>query len=160
MPFWKQWFSRKKEELSDESDRSPRETLEKTEETSTTPIKEERETLKGIDQKTPPFIPAEETEELRKKILKALTQVVDPEIGLNVVDLGLIYNLEITPTYIHIQMGLTTPLCPYGPELLKMTELVVKEVTGYDAVTVEYQMDPPWTPERMSPEARSLYGLE
>jgi len=98
--------------------------------------------------------------ELIKRIYEELRNVVDPEIGLNVVDLGLVYEVIIEGRKIHLKMGLTTPLCPYGPELLRTAEMVVRDATGFPEVEVEYVMDPPWNPSMMSPEARAILGLD
>jgi metal-sulfur cluster biosynthetic enzyme len=98
--------------------------------------------------------------ELLKRIYEELRQVVDPEIGLNVVDLGLVYEVIIEDQKVHLRMGLTTPLCPYGPELLRTAEMVVRDATGFPQVEVEYVMDPPWNPSMMSPEARAILGLD
>lgn len=105
-------------------------------------------------------VPPEHKKELLQRIYEELRQVVDPEIGLNVVDLGLVYEVVIQEQKILLRMGLTTPLCPYGPELLRTAEVVVREATGYPEVEVEYVMDPPWNPSMMSPEARAILGMD
>jgi len=98
----------------------------------------------------------------KEKVVKALKSVYDPEIPmLSVVDLGLIYDVEVKEGgEVDIKMTLTAPGCPLAHVLPGMIREAVKKVEGVKEVKVEVVWDPPWTPERMSKEARRLLGLE
>ena len=93
-------------------------------------------------------------------VLNALREVYDPELPFNVVDLGLIYGVEVNGSKVKVKMTLTAIGCPLGGYLLDMVEEVIKEkVPGVEEVEVELVFDPPWTPDRMNPEVRRLLGL-
>ncbi len=98
-----------------------------------------------------------------QSILAALRQVRDPELMLNVVDLGLIYGIEVDEvegkSNIRIIMTMTTPACPFGPELIREVKEVIAGMEGAGKVEVKITLDPPWTPERMTEEARDELGL-
>ena len=79
-----------------------------------------------------------------------LKEVVDPEIGVNIVDLGLIYEIKINDGDVKILMTLTTPGCPMMQMFDAEVERVVKSVKGVKKVKVEITFDPPWTPDKMS----------
>ena len=91
----------------------------------------------------------------KEDILKALKNVYDPELGLSVVDLGLIYDVSVEGDRVHILMTLTSPFCPLMAVIPKMVEDEVRRL-GFREVEVELTFDPPWTPERMSDEAKRL----
>ncbi len=90
-------------------------------------------------------------------VREALRQVVDPEIGMDVIMLGLIRELDLQPDHSHIVMLLTTPFCPYGPQLLEMTRRVVQETTGVPT-TIELGMEM-WDPSMMEEGAAEDWGL-
>ena len=94
-------------------------------------------------------------EEVREK----LREVMDPELGVNIVDLGLIYGVEVKGSSITVKMTFTTPACPLLNFLVQNVESKVKEL-GLEDVRVELVWDPPWTPERMSPEAKIQLGMK
>ncbi|MFN3929961.1 MAG: metal-sulfur cluster assembly factor, partial [Thermoflexus sp.] len=83
-----------------------------------------------IPDATSPSVPQESQEELIQRIRESLRSVIDPEIGMNVVQLGLIRNIEIQPDLVQITMILTTPFCPAGPYLLEQVRYVTEQVTG------------------------------
>ncbi|NOX44674.1 MAG: metal-sulfur cluster assembly factor [Caldiserica bacterium] len=86
-------------------------------------------------------------------------KVMDPELGVNIVDLGLVYDVEIGEGRISIDMTLTTPGCPLAGTLAAQAEQVLREAfEGYE-VEVNLVFDPPWTPDRMSEEARRMLGF-
>ncbi len=86
-------------------------------------------------------------------------KVMDPELGVNIVDLGLVYNVEIDEGRISIDMTLTTPGCPLAGTLAAQAEQVLREAfAGYE-VEVNLVFDPPWSPDRMSEEARRMLGF-
>lgn len=96
-------------------------------------------------------------------ILGALRQVRDPELLVNVVDLGLIYGIGVEETgdrsNVRIVMTMTTPACPFGPELVAEVKKVVADLPGTGEVEVQLTMSPPWTPDRMTEEARDELGI-
>lgn len=96
----------------------------------------------------------------KDKILEALKEVYDPEIPFNIVDLGLIYDIDIQGGNVKVTMTLTAPGCPMSYFIVEMVKAQIKEkVPEVKNVEVEIVFDPPWTPDRMSPEARKLLGI-
>jgi metal-sulfur cluster biosynthetic enzyme len=92
-------------------------------------------------------------------IRRALRQVKDPEINLSVIDLGLIYDVELSDEgEVDIKMTLTSPGCPSGPEMLGDVDHVVRALDGVTDVNVELVWEPYWTPERIDPKVRSFLG--
>jgi metal-sulfur cluster biosynthetic enzyme len=92
-------------------------------------------------------------------VRKALRAVKDPELNLNVVDMGLIYEIDVSPTNdVHVKMSLTSPGCPSGPEIMGDVERVVKDLEGVGTVQVELVWEPYWTPEKMDPRIRAFLG--
>ncbi len=93
-------------------------------------------------------------------MINALREVYDPELPFNVVDLGLVYGVEVNGSKVKVRMTLTAIGCPLASYLIDMVEEVIKEkVPGVEEVEVELVFDPPWTPDRMAPEVRRLLGL-
>ena len=93
-------------------------------------------------------------------ILEKLAPIQDPEIGIGIVDLGLIYNIEVNDGKdVKIVMTLTTPACPYGPELLTVIDKEIRDM-GANKIDIELVWDPPWNPEEMaSEEAKDRLGI-
>ena len=92
-------------------------------------------------------------------VRKALKGVKDPELGLNVVDIGLIYDIAVSEAGdVHITMSLTSPGCPSGPEIMGDVKTVVADLEGVNSVEVELVWEPYWTPERMDPRVRAFLG--
>lgn len=92
-------------------------------------------------------------------VRKALKGVKDPELGLNVVDIGLIYDVQISEAGdVHITMSLTSPGCPSGPEIMGDVKQVVGDLDGVNSVEVELVWEPYWTPDRMDPRVRAFLG--
>lgn len=105
-------------------------------------------------------LPAEETERLGTEIVGALKTVFDPEIPADIYELGLIYKVDIKDDRgVDIEMTLTTPNCPAAAELPTMVENAVASVAGIGVVNVAIVWEPPWTPERMSDEARLVLNM-
>lgn len=99
-------------------------------------------------------------EELKKAVIVALRGVFDPEIPVNIYDLGLIYNVDINEEqHVHIQMTLTTPGCPVAQTFPGTVEQAVNQVEGVSDCTVELVWDPPWSQERMTEAARLELGI-
>ncbi|MBI5465516.1 DUF59 domain-containing protein [Candidatus Gottesmanbacteria bacterium] len=98
-------------------------------------------------------------EKLTKElVIKKLKEVVDPEIGVNIVDLGLIYEIKVDKGNVNILMTLTTPGCPLAAMFNQEVARKVKELKGVKKVKVDLTFDPPWTPDKMSEEARKKLG--
>lgn len=99
-------------------------------------------------------------EQLKEQVIAALKTVFDPEIPVNIYDLGLIYNVAINEEqHIDIQMTLTSPGCPVAQTFPGTVEQAVNQVEGVSDCTVELVWDPPWTQERMSEAARLELGI-
>lgn len=99
-------------------------------------------------------------QDLEPPILEALRGVHDPEISVNIYDLGLIYDLDISPQgAVHIRMTLTAPACPVAGTLPKAVERAVAGVPGVTDAQVQLVWDPPWHQDRMSEAARLQLGL-
>jgi len=96
----------------------------------------------------------------KESIVEALKDCYDPEIPINIVDLGLIYDLKIDNDKVYIKMTLTAPGCPMHSLITEQVKQAVKQVEGVKEVFVELVWDPPWSPERMSDEAKRLLGIK
>jgi len=93
-------------------------------------------------------------------ILAALKTVIDPELGINIVDLGLVYAAVRTATGINIELTMTTPACPLGEMMSEEIKLVLRDrFPDLPNVRVEIVWDPPWSPELMSEESRWQLGM-
>jgi metal-sulfur cluster biosynthetic enzyme len=88
----------------------------------------------------------------------ALTNVIDPELGLDFVELGLIYGIDINGDQVHVTFTLTTPACPIGPQVSEQIEEFVGELDGVDEVTSSMIFTPPWSPDKMSEDAKFALG--
>ncbi|MBU0472341.1 MAG: DUF59 domain-containing protein [Nanoarchaeota archaeon] len=96
----------------------------------------------------------------KEEVMKALEKVMDPEIGLNIVDLGLIYDVDVgMDGLVQINMTLTSPGCPIAPQLMTEVEERVTKIKGVKRTKVEFVFDPPWTPDKMSASARMKLGI-
>ena len=92
-------------------------------------------------------------------VLEALSNVIDPELGLDFVELGLIYGVEIQETgRVDVTFTLTTPACPIGPQVSEQMEDFVGELPGVTEVVPSMVFTPPWTPEKMSEDAKFALG--
>ncbi|MDP6063568.1 MAG: metal-sulfur cluster assembly factor [SAR202 cluster bacterium] len=96
----------------------------------------------------------------RDEILGALKEVYDPEIPVNVVDLGLVYDVQVEDNDVAIKMTLTFAGCGMGPYIAQQAEWRVAEVDGVEDVNVELVYDPPWTPEMITEDGKKLLGLD
>ena len=88
-----------------------------------------------------------------------LRRVKDPELNLNIVDLGLIYDVRAEGQAITVDMSLTSPGCPSGPEIMGHAERQLKTVEGIGQVTINLVWSPPWTPDRIEPRVRAYLGF-
>jgi metal-sulfur cluster biosynthetic enzyme len=94
-----------------------------------------------------------------KDIRDALKKVKDPELNLDLVTLGLVYDIQIEDPRVKAIISLTTPMCPVAGEIVDQARLAIAKVEGVEKAEVELTFDPPWTPERISPLIRSSLGL-
>jgi metal-sulfur cluster biosynthetic enzyme len=88
-----------------------------------------------------------------------LRRVKDPELNLNIVDLGLVYDVAVEGTVVRIDMSLTSPGCPSGPEIMGEAEQQLRSIPGVTDVVVNLIWSPPWTPERIEPRVRAYMGF-
>jgi metal-sulfur cluster biosynthetic enzyme len=95
----------------------------------------------------------------QETILEALRTVKDPELNLNVVDLGLVYTVQTHDEQVDVEMTLTSPACPAGPEILRNAVAALEKLDGVSKANVRLVMSPPWTPDRMSDAARDELGI-
>jgi len=103
-----------------------------------------------------PSTPAPLTPEVVRQVLR---KVKDPELDLNIVDLGLVYDVEVVDGQVAIKMTLTSPGCPAGPMITNDVYRQVRELDGVSDVDVEIVWEPYWTPERIEPKIRAMMGF-
>jgi metal-sulfur cluster biosynthetic enzyme len=89
----------------------------------------------------------------------ALRRVKDPDLHLNIIDLGLVYTIAVDGSTVKVDMTLTSPACPSGPELMSNAEAEVKSLPGVEKVEVNLVWAPFWTPEKMEPRVRAYLGF-
>ena len=94
-----------------------------------------------------------------QQVREALRGVKDPELGFNIVDLGLVYEIDVVDGDVLVQMTLTSPGCPVGGQLMAEAEAAVRDVEGVCSVSVELVWEPFWTPERVDPKLRAYLGF-
>ncbi|MGE3152842.1 MAG: metal-sulfur cluster assembly factor [Nitrospiraceae bacterium] len=100
-----------------------------------------------------------QTTGLQTQVLDALRQVVDPELGVNIVDLGLVYGTEVRDSQVHVRMTMTTPACPMEELLMEMVHsAILRELPEARSVEVDLVWDPPWRPDMMSDAAKAQLG--
>jgi FeS assembly SUF system protein len=93
-------------------------------------------------------------------VLEVLRNVYDPEIPVNVVDLGLIYDVQVNDSNdIYVQMTLTFPGCGMGPYIAQQAEWAIQDIEGVEDVQIELVFEPPWSPDLISEEARAQLGI-
>ena len=120
-----------------------------------------RDYLEGfLSQKPAKAAPAEAGGDLYEAVIDALKEIYDPEIPVNIYDLGLIYDVEITPEHhAKVKMTLTTPHCPVAESMPGEVELRIGAVPGIGDAEVELVWDPPWDPQKMTDEAKLELGM-
>jgi metal-sulfur cluster biosynthetic enzyme len=91
-------------------------------------------------------------------VTEALSNVIDPELGLDFVELGLVYDVEIDGATVNITFTLTTPACPIGPQVSEQMKEFVGELEGVEDVVPSMVFTPPWTPDKMSEDAKFALG--
>jgi metal-sulfur cluster biosynthetic enzyme len=95
----------------------------------------------------------------KEEVVDALRQVEDPELGMDIVDLGLMYDVELENGKVKVVHTLTSMGCPVGPMIQQQIDEVVRALPGVNDVEVELTWDPPWTPEKMSEDAKFILGF-
>ena len=94
-----------------------------------------------------------------KEIRKALRKVKDPELNLDIVVLGLIYDIDIADSHVNARISLTSPFCPAASQIIDDAKAAIEGVEGIETANVELTFDPPWTPERIDPLIRATLGI-
>ena len=95
----------------------------------------------------------------REEVYEALRQVEDPELGMDIVELGLLYDVEVEGPKVKVIHTLTSMGCPVGPMIQENVDQVVRAMPDVDDVEVELTWDPPWSPEKMSDDAKFILGF-
>jgi metal-sulfur cluster biosynthetic enzyme len=95
----------------------------------------------------------------RDDVIEALRAVEDPELGMDIVELGLLYDVEVAGPRVHVLYSLTSMGCPAGPLIQQSVEEVVQSMPGVEQVETELTWDPPWTPDKMSEDAKFILGF-
>ena len=94
-----------------------------------------------------------------EEVNDALSNVIDPELGLDFVELGLVYDVEVDGSTVNITFTLTTPACPIGPQVSEQMVEFVGELDDVDEVNPKMVFSPPWSPDRMSEDAKFALGF-
>jgi metal-sulfur cluster biosynthetic enzyme len=95
----------------------------------------------------------------RDDVLEVLRQVEDPELGMDIVDLGLVYEVEMESATAKVTYSLTSMGCPAGPLIAQDIDSAVRQVEGVEDVELQLTFDPPWTPDKMSDDAKFILGF-
>lgn len=103
--------------------------------------------------------PAAEPPPTADQVKLALRKVKDPELNLNIIDLGLVYDIRVDGAEVQVDMTLTSPGCPAGPQIMTDVERVLRAMPGVDDVGINLIWTPFWTPERIEPRVRAYMGL-
>jgi metal-sulfur cluster biosynthetic enzyme len=93
------------------------------------------------------------------QVKMALRRVKDPDLNLNIIDLGLVYDVSVDGRSVQVDMSLTSPACPSGPQLMGEAERAVKNIPGVQEVTVNLVWSPMWSPDRIEPRVRAYLGF-
>lgn len=98
------------------------------------------------------------------QVREELKRVIDPELFVNIVDLGLVYVVDVLPRddgkqNVNVQMTLTSPMCPAGPQLVANSRQVIEALDGVGDIDIKVVMDPPWSPDKMTEDARDQLGI-
>lgn len=96
----------------------------------------------------------------KEQVLEALKEVYDPEIPVNVVDLGLVYSVEVEDGDVHVEMTLTAAGCGMGPYIAQQAEWRIAELEGVEDVKVDVVFEPQWTPDKISDDGKKLLGID
>ncbi|MBW8769032.1 MAG: metal-sulfur cluster assembly factor [Gemmatimonadetes bacterium] len=113
----------------------------------------------GSEASAPPGSGAPFSELTLEQVKLALRKVKDPDLNLNIVDLGLVYDVRLVGTDVEVDMSLTSPGCPSGPEIMGDAERILKALPGVGSVTINLVWTPFWSPDRIEPRVRAYMGL-
>lgn len=94
-----------------------------------------------------------------KVVRKALRRVKDPELNLDLVVLGLVYDVDVEGDHVHVRMSLTTPMCPAADQIVTDAKREIEAIEGIETADIELTFDPPWSPEKMDPLIRASLGI-
>ena len=92
-------------------------------------------------------------------LIDTLKEVIDPELMINIVDLGLVYSVNQEDSKVNVEMTLTSPACPAGPQIIQQAKMALENLDDVDEAEITLVMTPAWTPERMTDEARDHLGM-
>lgn len=106
-----------------------------------------------------PLEAADNTDGEGNRLLDALKQVIDPELMVNIVDLGLVYEVEQTDATVSVDMTLTSPACPVGPQIMQQAKMALERLDDVEEAKIQLVMSPPWSPDRMTDDARDHLGI-
>ena len=95
----------------------------------------------------------------KDEVVEILRTVEDPELGMDIVDLGLLYDVDVAGSRIKVTHSLTSMGCPAGPLIAQDIDSAARQVEGIESVELELTFDPPWTPDRMSDDAKFILGF-
>jgi metal-sulfur cluster biosynthetic enzyme len=101
----------------------------------------------------------EPTPVVEDTVRRALRKVKDPEAGINIIDLGLVYDIAVEQGKVDVKMTLTSPACPAGPQIMGDADDAIRALDGVKDVRIELVWDPYWTPERIDPKVRAYLGF-
>ena len=93
------------------------------------------------------------------QLIDALKQVIDPELMVNIVDLGLVYDVTQEEKTVNVDMTLTSPACPAGPQIMQQSKMALEQLEDVEEANIKLVMSPPWSPERMTDDARDQLGI-
>jgi metal-sulfur cluster biosynthetic enzyme len=93
------------------------------------------------------------------QLIDALRDVVDPELMINIVDLGLVYSVSQVAQKVSVEMTLTSPACPAGPQIVQQAKMALEKLHDVDEAEIRLVMSPPWSPDRMTDDARDQLGI-
>jgi len=94
-----------------------------------------------------------------EELIETLKQVIDPELMVNIVDLGLIYSVNEEDRKVAVEMTLTSPSCPAGPQIVQQAKMALERLDDVDEATIRITLSPPWTPDRMTDDAKDMLGI-
>ena len=92
-------------------------------------------------------------------LIEALKQVIDPELMVNIVDLGLVYEVEQEESKVTVEMTLTSPACPVGPQIMQQAKMALENLADVEEAEIKLTMTPPWSADRMTDDARDQLGI-
>ncbi|HEX6262314.1 MAG TPA: metal-sulfur cluster assembly factor [Actinomycetota bacterium] len=98
-------------------------------------------------------------EGIEEQVLESLKNVIDPELGINIVDLGLVYEVSVDDGTLHVEYTLTTMGCPIGPLIESQMRQTISGIEGVEDFEAEMVFSPPWSPDKMSEEAKAALGM-